>query len=236
MQGAGGVSGLLAIHPAPSASSSSFVPAYDGNGNLTTLIRTTDRSVAAAYEYGPFGEPIRATGPMANANPFRFSTKYTDSETGFLYYGYRFYDLSLLRFRGQQKLGNNPKQHEHDRNEKTHLGRAVQTRRSRAARKRTQGRPARPRTGDLPLEPARWEATPRHWSCRNEPASGAQRRAGERRGSSAVAAAVEIAALRRELDSIRAQNDILKKALAIVAQQEASATPSSKPSTLSSRA
>lgn len=58
----------------------------------------------------------------------------------------------------------------------------------------------------------------------------------ERYGSSAVAAAVEIAALRRELDSIRAQNDILKKALAIVAQQEASAMPSSKPSTTSSRA
>ena len=55
-------------------------------------------------------------------------------------------------------------------------------------------------------------------------------------GSSAVAAAVEIASLRRELDSIRAQNDILKKALAIVAQQEASATHSSKPSTTSSRA
>lgn len=55
-------------------------------------------------------------------------------------------------------------------------------------------------------------------------------------GSSAVAAAVEIASLRRELDCIRAQNDILKKALAIVAQQEASATPSSKPSTTSSRA
>ena len=55
-------------------------------------------------------------------------------------------------------------------------------------------------------------------------------------GSSAVAAAVEIASLRRELDAIRAQNDILKKALAIVAQQEASATPSSKPSTASSRA
>ncbi|MBK8039832.1 MAG: transposase [Verrucomicrobiaceae bacterium] len=30
-------------------------------------------------------------------------------------------------------------------------------------------------------------------------------------GSSAVAAAVEIASLRRELDAIRAQNDILKK-------------------------
>ena len=29
--------------------------------------------------------------------------------------------VSLLRFRGQQKLGNYPNQHEHDRNEKTHL-------------------------------------------------------------------------------------------------------------------
>ena len=54
-------------------------------------------------------------------------------------------------------------------------------------------------------------------------------------GGSAVAAAVEIASLRRELEAIRAQNDILKKALAIVAQPEASATPSSKPSATSSR-
>jgi transposase len=55
-------------------------------------------------------------------------------------------------------------------------------------------------------------------------------------GSSAVAAAVEVASLRRELDAIRRQNDILKKALAIVAQQEGSDTPSSKPFTTSSRA
>ena len=55
-------------------------------------------------------------------------------------------------------------------------------------------------------------------------------------GSRAVAAAVEIASLRRELDSIRAQNDILKKALAIVAQPEGTVSPSFKPSTTSSRA
>ena len=55
-------------------------------------------------------------------------------------------------------------------------------------------------------------------------------------GSSAVAAAVKFAAMRRELDAVRAQNDILKKALSIVAQQELSATPSSKPSTTSTRA
>jgi transposase len=54
-------------------------------------------------------------------------------------------------------------------------------------------------------------------------------------GPGAVAAAVEIAALRRELDAIHRQNDILKKALAIVAQQEANDTASSKPFTTGSR-
>ena len=54
-------------------------------------------------------------------------------------------------------------------------------------------------------------------------------------GPSAVAAAVELAALRREVEHTRRQNDILKKALAIVAQQEPNDTTSSKPSTASSR-
>ncbi len=30
-------------------------------------------------------------------------------------------EVSLLRFRGQQKLGNNPNQHEHERNKKAHF-------------------------------------------------------------------------------------------------------------------
>ncbi len=49
-------------------------------------------------EYGPFGEVIRATGPMAKANPFRFSTKYQDDETDLLYYGYRYYNASTGRW------------------------------------------------------------------------------------------------------------------------------------------
>src|SRR6202142_696339 len=47
---------------------------------------------------GPFGEVIRATGPMAKANPVRFSTKYQDDETDLLYYGYRFYNASTGRW------------------------------------------------------------------------------------------------------------------------------------------
>jgi hypothetical protein len=44
----------------------------------------------AICDYGPFGELIRATGPMAKVNPFRFSTKYDDDESDLVYYGYRY--------------------------------------------------------------------------------------------------------------------------------------------------
>jgi len=47
------------------------------------------KSTETCFE-GPFGEVIRTSGPMAKANPFRFSTKYQDDETDLLYYGHRY--------------------------------------------------------------------------------------------------------------------------------------------------
>jgi RHS repeat-associated protein len=54
---------------------------------------------------GPFGEVIRDTGPMAKANPFRFSTKYQDDETDLLYYGYRYYSASTGRWLSSDPIG-----------------------------------------------------------------------------------------------------------------------------------
>ncbi|HWQ92306.1 MAG TPA: RHS repeat-associated core domain-containing protein [Clostridia bacterium] len=88
-QGAGGVGGLLKVNQVAAPASSSFV-AYDGNGNVGALIEAANGNIAAQYEYGPFGEVIRATGPMAKLNPFRFSTKYQDDETDLAYYGRRY--------------------------------------------------------------------------------------------------------------------------------------------------
>ncbi len=93
---AGGIGGLLAITDHPSPSSCHF-PAYDGNGNVVSLVQS-DGTISARYEYSPFGEIIRATGPLASANPFLFSTKYYDWETGLSYYGYRYYSPSQGRF------------------------------------------------------------------------------------------------------------------------------------------
>jgi RHS repeat-associated protein len=87
-QGAGGVGGLLLRES--SANGASYYH-YDGNGNVTALTSGAG-TVQAAYTYGPFGETLRAAGPLAQANPWRFSTKYQDDETGLLYYGYRFYN------------------------------------------------------------------------------------------------------------------------------------------------
>jgi RHS repeat-associated protein len=57
------------------------------------------------HEYGPFGEAIRQTGPMAKVNPFRFSTKYQDDESDLLYYGYRYYKPSTGTWLSRDPLG-----------------------------------------------------------------------------------------------------------------------------------
>jgi RHS repeat-associated protein len=95
MQGAGGVGGLVSENLVGSGVQ---FPVYDGNGNVTALVSATAGVVTANYEYGPFGEVIRATGPMAKLNPFRFSSKYNDDETDLLYYGYRYYNPSTGRW------------------------------------------------------------------------------------------------------------------------------------------
>jgi RHS repeat-associated protein len=97
LQGAGGVGGLLFIGNWLSAIGY-YAAAYDGNGNVAALVSAADGTVSANYEYGPFGEVTRATGPMAKANHFRFSTKYQDEETDLLYYGYRYYSPNTGRW------------------------------------------------------------------------------------------------------------------------------------------
>lgn len=97
MQGAGGIGGLLLVTAHGAADTNCFA-GYDGNGNVMLLVNAGDRSTAARYEYSAFGETLRATGPMAKKNPFRFSTKFADGESGLVYYGYRYYSPGLGRW------------------------------------------------------------------------------------------------------------------------------------------
>ena len=98
LQGAGGVGGLLAETFTDDYGEHTLLPAYDGNGNIVAMLDGTGGAVRAEYSYGPFGEPLRATGAMARSNPFRWSTKYCDEETGLCYYGYRYYSATAGRW------------------------------------------------------------------------------------------------------------------------------------------
>ena len=104
MQGAGGVGGLLFIHDLASGMGY-CAPAFDGNGNVIGLFSMAGATNCATFEFGPFGEVVRATGPMAKANPFRFSTKYQDDETDLLYYGYRYYNACTGRWPNRDPIG-----------------------------------------------------------------------------------------------------------------------------------
>jgi RHS repeat-associated protein len=94
LRGDGGVGGLVLTrhHANPSGIVSSYVPAYDGTGNIVALFDTGTGKKVAEYEYGPFGEPLRVTGAIGEKNPIRWSTKYCDKETSLVYYGFRYYD------------------------------------------------------------------------------------------------------------------------------------------------
>jgi len=106
--GAGGVGGLLWLNNAQSTGGMptgiQFV-AYDGNGNVAGLFAASDGSNTARYEYGPFGEPLRSTGPLAAANPVRWSTKVTDDESGLVYYGYRYYSPATGKWPNRDPIG-----------------------------------------------------------------------------------------------------------------------------------
>lgn len=116
----GGVGALVQL--ADHATGKTFVPTYDGNGNIASMVNAATGSIAAAYEYSPYGEALRVEiVDVALADqPFRFSSKWTDDETGLLYYGRRFYDPKNGRFVGRDPveekggfnlygfLGNNP--------------------------------------------------------------------------------------------------------------------------------
>src|SRR5206468_3971551 len=78
--------------------------AFDGNGNVTALVNAADASIAAQYENDAFGGVIRMTGLMAKANPFRFSTKFQDDESGLVYFGIRHYSSVTGRWLSRDPL------------------------------------------------------------------------------------------------------------------------------------
>src|SRR5437870_1722108 len=103
-QGGGGGGGLLGMK---AGKGKPLVVGDDGKGNVTGFIDGTTGTTSGQFEYGPFGETIRLTPNSNSQSPFRFSTKYQDGESDFLYYGYRYYDPSKGRWLSRDLVGEN---------------------------------------------------------------------------------------------------------------------------------
>ena len=94
LDGAGGIGGLLYLRK---NGLEVYVPLYDANGNV---IQYVDKhgALVAEYAYDAFGNTIRKSGVKADELKMRFSTKYSDDESGLYYFGRRFYSPRLARW------------------------------------------------------------------------------------------------------------------------------------------
>jgi RHS repeat-associated protein len=89
------------------ASRASHVTAGVVRTTRAACVSAVNASNVTHYEYGPFGEVIRTTGSIAKTNPFRFSSKYYDDETHFVYYGHRYYNGATGMWLSRDPLGEN---------------------------------------------------------------------------------------------------------------------------------
>jgi RHS repeat-associated protein len=97
LQGAGGIGGFLAFSRDSTLDPQHAYYHADGNGNVTTLL-DANQKVVGRYAYEPFGRVFSISGPLAEANPYRFNSKEAHPVSGLNYYLYRCYDPSLHRW------------------------------------------------------------------------------------------------------------------------------------------
>ena len=70
----------------------------DGQGSIASLTNGSGQ-LAASYVYDSFGKLMDSTGTITN--PFQYTGREFDSETGLYYYRARYYDASSGRFIGE---------------------------------------------------------------------------------------------------------------------------------------
>ncbi len=69
----------------------------DGNLNVTVLVNGS-QLVVAKYAYDPFGNTLAVSGPLAEANAYRFASQRHHGNSGLVLYLRRAYSPSLQRF------------------------------------------------------------------------------------------------------------------------------------------
>lgn len=102
----GGVGALLWSTVLQGSNSATQFATYDGNGNISSLIDSGSAAETARFDYSSFGETVvDEKNISAVQNPFRFSTKFSDEESGLVYYGHRYLNPAQGRWLSKDPLG-----------------------------------------------------------------------------------------------------------------------------------
>ena len=81
-----------------------FTYSFDQAKNVTELFDSAG-GIAAAYDHGPFGEDMAATGSAAGLNPLRFSSEVWDGALALVCYNWRHYNPLDGRFISRDPIG-----------------------------------------------------------------------------------------------------------------------------------
>jgi RHS repeat-associated protein len=79
---------------------------FDQVKNVTELFDATG-TLAAAYDYAPFGALTAASGPAAGLNPLTFSSEINDDPLGLIYYNFRHLNVLDGRWVNRDPIGEN---------------------------------------------------------------------------------------------------------------------------------
>lgn len=86
-----------------------FVPLHDFRGNIIALVDTKSENLTECYRYTAFGEELLyncAGESISKAlSPWRFSSKRVDPETGWIFFGRRYYDSEVGKWTTPDPLG-----------------------------------------------------------------------------------------------------------------------------------
>lgn len=110
IQGAGGIGGLISRSSGYNSGTGAWSTRYhyhaDAIGNITGMFdNTTNAVTSASYTYDPFGRTLTSSGTISGSNLMRFSSKPIHANTGFYYYGYRWYDPNTQKWLNRDPIG-----------------------------------------------------------------------------------------------------------------------------------
>jgi RHS repeat-associated protein len=80
-----------------------YVPIHDHIGNVACLLDSATGTVVETYRYSSFGEEL--FDGLTSINPWRFSSKRIDTESGLVYFGRRYYSPEIGRWTTLDPIG-----------------------------------------------------------------------------------------------------------------------------------